>query len=138
MKVKFKDIEDAYRKANTGGYVESKSRLDKATGKFYDQSANGEEEGIPEEVSGSGHVVSLPNKKDLDLGPQMVFRFIRETFPDGYDKVSEIFTRRGAYGRYKKWLIANNLTDKWLEYSEAAEKAALRAWCADNGIELED
>ena len=138
MKVKFKDIEDAYMTANAGGYVASRSRLDKATGKFYDQTDDGDNAKIPDEVSGSGNVVSLPDKKDLDLGPLMVFRFIRETFPDGYDKVSEIFTRRGAYGRYKKWLIANNLLDKWLEYSDAAEKTALRKWCTDNGVELED
>lgn len=137
MKVKFTDIEAAYITANTGEYGESKSQLDKATGKFYLQTDTCDDEVIPDEVSGSGTVVSLPNKKSFDLGPQLVFRFIRETFPAGYDKISEIFTRRGAYARYKKWLIANNLLDKWLEYSEAAEKTALCKWCADNGIELE-
>lgn len=137
LKIKYRDVETAYMMANTGGYGESTSLLDKTTGNFYYQSDNSDEI-IPAEVYDSGDVVSFPDKNDFDLGSRLVFRFIRETFPDGYDKVSEIFTRRGAYGRYKKWLIANNLLDKWLEYSDAAEEAALREWCADNGIELED
>ena len=137
MKVKFNDVENAYMMANAGGYGENASVLDKASGQFYDQSENSAEK-IPEGVLSSDTVVSLPDKKTLDLGPPLVFRFIRETFPDGYDKVSEIFTRRGAYARYKKWLIANNLLDKWDAYSTAAEEAALRKWCADNGIELAD
>jgi hypothetical protein len=137
LKIKFRDIEDAYMMANTGGYGESTSLLDKASGIFYYESDNTDEK-IPEEIFASDDVVSLPDKNELDLGSRLVFRFIRATFPEGYDKVSEIFTRRGAYGRYKKWLIANNLLDKWYDYSNAAENAALREWCADNGIELED
>lgn len=136
--MKYLDIDYAYNWANTNGYGENIALLDKAIGKFYYRSDNYDDEEIPDEIYGSGNVVSMPDKNDLSLGSRLVFRFVRETFPAGYDKVSEIFTRRGAYGRYKKWLIANDLLDQWHAYSNAAEEAALREWCADNGIELAD
>lgn len=138
MKVKFRAVDDAYTVANAGKYGDITILLDKAGGTFYSQPNNDEDVKIPAEIRDSVHVIPLPNKNDLDLGTKLVFRFIREVFPAGNDKVSEIFTRRGAYGRYKKWLMANNLLEKWVAYSTAAEEAALREWCADNGIELED
>ena len=137
MNVKYRDIEEAYTLANAGKYEESTSVLDKTTGQFYAQSESSDVP-ISDEVLASEHVVPLPDKKNLGLASPLIFRFVREVFPDGYDKVSEIFTRRGAYGRYKKWLIANKLLDKWEAYSIAAEETALRKWCADNGIELAD
>lgn len=38
--------------------------------------------------------------------------------------------------RCKDRLITNDLLEKWYDYSNEAEEAALREWCADNGIEL--
>ncbi|MEI6891046.1 MAG: hypothetical protein V5783_02640 [Pontiella sp.] len=137
MKIEFRDIEDAYMMANTGGYGACTSLVDKVSGQFYYQPENSEDAIIPADVMDSATVVALPDKKDFDLGSPLVFRFVRERFPDGYDKVSEIFTRRGAYGRYKKWLKAHDLLVQWDDYSSKAEESALREWCAKNGIELE-
>lgn len=138
MKVKYSDIQQAYTIANAGKYDDRTALLDKSSGQFYVESESSNDAVIADEVFTSDTMVPLPDKKGFDLGSPLVFRFIRETHPEGYDKVSEIFTRRGAYGRYKKWLIANNLLARWEDYLNAAETKALRGWCADNGIELED
>jgi len=122
---------------NSGGYGENTALLDKATGQFYFHSEYGDFDEIPDEAYESERTVEIPHKNDLDLGTRLVFRFVRNTFPNGYDKVIEIFSRRGVYARYKDWLIANDLLEKWYDYSNAAEEEAIREWCDDNGIELE-
>lgn len=135
MKVKFKEVVAAYEKANADGYKEKASQLDKETGVFYFQTEAGD--GIPAVVAESGNLVSMPERRGFDLGPQLVFRFIKEVMPDAYKKVSEIFTRRGAYARYNKWLAANHLLGQWTLYAKTAEEGALREWCAKAGVELE-
>jgi hypothetical protein len=137
MAFKFRDINSAFGDVNMGIPGGNVALLDKETEKIYYRSDFAGYDEIPDGAYASEHTVEIPHKNDLDLGSRLVFRFISETFPEGYDKVSEIFTRRGAYGRYKKWLIANHLLEKWNDYSNAAEEEALREWCADNGIELE-
>ena len=136
MKIKFSDIEFAFLHVCAGGYGGNSVLLDKKTGEIYCRSDFADYDEIPEEAYASDHTVEMPHKNDLDLGSRLVFRFVRDTFPNGYDKVREIFSRRGAYARYKDWLIANDLLEKWYDYSNAAEEKALREWCADNGIEL--
>lgn len=137
MKFRLRDIEDAFFFANAGEYGTHTALLDKKAGKIYYQSEDGDMDEIPEEAWDADDTVEIPHKNDLDLGSRLVFRFVRDTFPSGYDKVREIFRRRGAYARYKKWLIANDLLEKWYDYSNLAEEEALCEWCADNGIELE-
>jgi hypothetical protein len=67
-----------------------------------------------------------------------VFRFTREFLPDDYDEVSQIFHRRGAYGRYKDLLSRKGLLDQWHQFEDKAAEEALREWCRDNEIELDE
>jgi hypothetical protein len=53
-------------------------------------------------------------------------------------RVSRIFSRRGAYGRYKALLERRGALDRWYDFSVKAEEAALRAWCATDAIGLSD
>jgi len=136
MKIKFSEIEDAFLFASAGAPEEHSAVLDKKTGKIYFHSEYSDFDEIPDEIWESENTIAIPHKNDLDLGSRLVFRFVRDTFPNGYEKVREIFSRRGAYARYKDWLIANDLLEKWYDYSNAAEEEALREWCSDEGIEL--
>ena len=90
-----------------------------------------------EDIDDREKYVKLPNKRDLDLGPRLVMRFTREELPDRYDEVAEIFSRRGAYRRFKDLLEHEGALDKWFEFENAAEEKALREWCADNGVVVE-
>lgn len=138
MKISFLDIESAFTHVNfgeiPGGNV---ALLDKATGEIYYKSDFAGIDEIPEGAYLRDSTVEIPGKRDLNLGTRLVFRFVGEVFPGGYDKVREIFSRRGAYARYKDWLEYNGLLDKWYDYSNTAEEKALREWCADNGVELD-
>ena len=46
----------------------------------------------------------IRDKRELDLGKPLVLDFAREFLPDDYDEVRHIFSRRGAYRRYKNLL----------------------------------
>lgn len=138
MKFKFMDVEAALEYASMGGGYGTAVLLDKASGEIYYQSDFAGIDEIPEEAWDSDDVVQMPPKKELDLGSRLVFRFMSDACPEGYDEVRGIFSRRGAYARYKDWLISHNLLEKWYDYSNAAEAEALREWCADEGIELSD
>jgi hypothetical protein len=80
--------------------------------------------------------ISIPDKRELDLGKPLVLDFAREFLPDDYDEVRHIFSRRGAYRRLKDLLVRRGAIDQWEDFSNKAEEAALREWCAENGIEL--
>ena len=136
MKFKFQDIEFAFQHVCTGGYGGNTALLNKKTGEIYYRSDYADYDEIPEDAYLSESTVEIPHKNDLDLGSRLVFRFVRDAFPDGYDKVREIFSRRGAFARYKDWLITNGLLEQWYAFSNEAEEQALREWCADNGIDL--
>jgi len=62
--------------------------------------------------------------------------FAREFLSDDCDEVRHIFSRRGAYRRYKDLLVRRGALDLWYDFSNKAEEAALREWCAENGIDL--
>jgi hypothetical protein len=57
---------------------------------------------------------------------------------DDYYEVRRIFSRKGAYGRYKTMLVRRSALDRWYNFSNKAEEAALREWCTENEIELSD
>jgi hypothetical protein len=64
--------------------------------------------------------------------------FAREFLPDDYDEVRHIFNRRGAYRRYEDLLVRRGVLERWYDFSNKAEEAALREWCAENGVELSE
>ena len=66
----------------------------------------------------------------------LVLDFAREFLPVDYDEVRHIFSRRGAYRRYKDLLVQRGALDRWYDFSNKSEETALREWCAENGIEL--
>ena len=112
--------------------------LCRETGETHWHSGNGDSfEELPEDIDDREKYVKLPDKRDLDLGQRLVMRFTREELPDRYDKVVEIFSRRGAYRRFKDLLEHEGALDKWFEFQNAAEEKALREWCAENGVVAE-
>jgi hypothetical protein len=64
--------------------------------------------------------------------------FAREFLPDDYDEVRHIFSRRGAYRRYKELLVQRGALERWYDFSNKSEKTALREWCAENEIETSE
>jgi hypothetical protein len=52
-------------------------------------------------------------------------------------QVLAIFSRAGAYQRYKQLLAESSLLEKWYAFENDRTKEALLEWCAENGLNLE-
>jgi hypothetical protein len=133
MPVKFEDLQLAFDFVSSGGLGENRAILDTQTGRLYWHSEIGDnfqEDELPEDLDDERYL-EIPHKA-------LVLDFVRQFLPDDYDDVRDIFRRRGAYGQFKAMLARRGALDRWHEFSDKAEAAALRAWCADNAIELVD
>jgi hypothetical protein len=136
MPISFGELQDAFLFASFGTPGENEAYLDCQSGKVYCHSAYGDnEEELPDDLEDENYI-AIPHKNELGLGTRLVFAFVREFLPDDYDEVRRIFSRRGAYGRFKAMLVRRGALDRWYEFSTKAEETALREWCAENGIEL--
>jgi hypothetical protein len=68
----------------------------------------------------------------------LVLDFARQFLPDDFDEVRQIFSRRGAYARFKDLLGRRGALDQWYDFEAKAEERALRMWCDLNSIEVGD
>lgn len=139
MKVKFGALYDSFQYVASGGYGINHAYLNRQTGEIHWHSEMHDSlEELPDDIEDKEKYVAIPDKRELDLGKPVVFRFVSEFLPDDLDKVHDIFSRKGAYARFKYFLGRRRALDQWYAFSDKAEQEALRQWCADNGIELED
>jgi uncharacterized protein UPF0158 len=121
---------------SSGGMGENEAYLDRQSGKIYWHSEFGDnDEELPDDIDDEKYI-AIPYKTELDLGKPLVLDFAREFLPDDYNQVRQIFSRRGAYRRYKELLVRRAALERWHDFSNKAEEAALREWCAENGIDL--
>lgn len=138
MPVSFRELQDAFLFLSFGAPGENEAYLDRPLGKLYYHSADGDnEEELPDDIDDEKYI-AIPHKNELGLGARLVFAFVRDFLPDDYDEVRRMFSRRGAYGRYKTMLVRRSALDRWCDFSNKAEEAALREWCTENEIELSD
>jgi hypothetical protein len=136
MLVAWSDILSAFEFVS-GGDGGEMVFLSRETGETFWHSDGDNFEELPGDIDDREKYVKLPNKRDLDLGQRLVMRFTREELPNRYTKVVEIFSRRGAYRRFKDLLEHEGALDKWFEFENAAQEKALRKWCAENGVVVE-
>ena len=138
MAVSFSDLQLAFEFVSSGEMGENEACLDRQSGKIYWHSEFGEiDEELPDDIDNEKYI-AIPDRRELDLGKPLVLEFAREFLPDDYDEVRHIFNRRGAYRRYKDLLVRRGALERWYDFSNKAEEAALREWCAENGIELSE
>ena len=138
MAVSFSDLRLAFEFVSSGGMGESDAYLDRQSGKIYWHSEFGDnDEELPDDIDDEKYI-SIPDKTELDLGKPLVLDFAREFLPVDYDEVRHIFSRRGAYRRYKDLLVRRAALERWYDFSNKSEERALREWCAEKGIELSE
>src|SRR5437016_9280468 len=93
----FSDLLLAFEFVSSGGMGENEAYLDRRSGKIYWHSKVGDnDEELPDDIDEENYI-SIPDKRELDLGKPLVLDFAREFLPDDYDEVRHIFSRRGAY-----------------------------------------
>ena len=139
MPVSWTDLTLAFEFVGVGSTGEHRVFLCKQTGKLYWHSDSSDElDELPDDIYDDEKYVQIPDKRELDLGKPLVFDFVRQFLPDDLDEVQRIFSRRGAYARFKDLLIRNCTLDQWYGFESKAEEDALRSWCNLNSIEVSD
>lgn len=138
-KFKLSDIEDAFLFVGSAAYGMNSAILCKDTGEIYYRSdMSGMDEIEDEEDLDWDQCIAVPYKNDLDLGTELVFEFVEERLPDEYDRVSRIFHRSGAYSRYKDLLERRGLLQEWYDFENRRVQQALREWCEEEEIDLDE
>ena len=136
--IKFREIEDAFYYVNSGRPFENMAIVRLGSGRvFFESCMLGEREGTDEDWE-ADDAVSIPHKNDLDMGSELVDTFVVKEYPEGANAVRQIFSRRGAYGRYKEYLDSKGLLKKWYDFEEESLSKALRDWCKENKIVVTD
>ena len=135
MDIKFSDIENAFEFVSSSSPYMHSAILCRETGQTYYHSEMGDLDEMPDGWESNDRYITIPHKNELDLGRDLVFRFIEEKLPNEIEKVGNMFRNRGAYSRYKAFLERKNLLDEWFVYENENTKIALAKWCKENGIE---
>jgi hypothetical protein len=138
MKIKFDDIENAFLYVSMSPMSSNQAILSKETGKIFYISETGNSVDLPDNIDDSDNYIEIPHKNELDLGKNLVFRFVSEHLSEEYNRVEQIFRKKGAYSRYKELLERNGLLDQWHGFENYAQSMALREWCKENNVDLID
>jgi len=59
---------------------------------------------LPDDVGDSEKYLQIPDKRELDLGKPLALDFARQFLPNDFDEVRQLFSKRGAYARFKDLL----------------------------------
>jgi hypothetical protein len=139
MPAKLTDLSLAFGFANSGDGYGNQAFVSRRTGEVYMRSEYGDPiSDMPEDIDDDALYLVLPDKRDLNLGGRLVDRFAEEIAPEHADDIHDVFAGKGAYRRLKSYLQRKGLLERWYAFENAEEERALRAWCAENGIALED
>ena len=137
--VKFDALLDAFEFVSFGQPSEHEEHLCVETGTIHFHTEYGDnEKPLPDDLDDSSKYIAIPHKNDLNLGRSLVLRYTREFLPDEMGKIQEIFSHAGAYARFKEMLESRGKIQHWYEYEATAQRQALREWCVDNGIKIDD
>jgi hypothetical protein len=137
MPVKFSDLLDAYEFVSVTETGEHQAYLCKQSGRIVLWAEGLDEEDELEDLEYEKYL-PVPNKRELDLGTRLVMDFARNFVPDDLYEVQRIFSRKGAYRRFKTLLERRRAIDQWYDFQAKGTERALRDWCQANSIELAD
>lgn len=143
MPASFQDIEMAFEWVSmNGGLGDYAAFLCRQTGKIYYHAEHGDaaefNDELPDDIEDNEKYLAIPNKRELDLGKPLVLDFAREYLPDDFDEVRDIFSRKGAYRKFRAFLARRHAIDHWHKFENETTERALRNWCEMNAITLTD
>jgi hypothetical protein len=93
-------------------------------------------ENVPADLETSDRYIPLPHRYDLNLGTDLVFRFVAGELPAHYEQVQGFFRRKGAYARFKRLLESEGMIEKWHKFESESTDKALRKWCKLHRIKI--
>jgi len=138
MPTDFQDILFTFEFVSGDGSNEA--LLCRRTGKIYWRSPLSgldEIEGeLPDGIEDDENYVAIPPKRELGLGKPLALDFAREFLPRDVDDVRYMFSKRGAYQKFRALLIKRKVLNRWYDFESKATERALREWCELNSIEV--
>ena len=106
MPVSFSDVQLAFEFVSSGGMGENEAYLDRQSGKIYWHSEFGDnDEELPDDIDDEKYI-SIPDKRELDLGKPLVLDFAREFLPDDYDCSAAIWIGSGRQSGWESGVAA--------------------------------
>jgi hypothetical protein len=138
MAISFDDIENAFFFVSMEQESMNNAYLCRETGKIFLESGFEDLDRLPEDIDYMEKYISIPHKNELDLGKALVIEFTSEYMPEELGKVHSIFSRRGAYSRYKDLLEGKGMLENWYKFQEERETSALKEWCRENNINIKE
>ena len=134
---KIDDLEMAIEAESASGFGEIRAYISKITGEVVMDAEEVSGEKCPmEDIEFHGDYIRVPSKRDLDLGQRLVWKFVEREIPGLYDRVREIFSRRGAYRRYKDFLEYNGILETWYNFESDEMRGAVLDWCDEHQIPI--
>lgn len=98
----------------------------------------GDSDELPEDIDDQDKYIAIPHKNELDLGKVLVIEFTSKFLSEELDEVYSIFRHKGAYSRYKELLERKGVLEDWYKFENERQELALKKWCRENDIEIED
>jgi hypothetical protein len=141
VRVSWEELRNAFDWTSFGEPYENDAVLGRRSGKFFLRSEmvdSDDEEEWPDDVDDDESYIRIPHRKELDLGKPLVFAFAEEFLPNHFHEVRGMFSRRGGYGRFKDLLQRKKALDQWYAFEAKATDEALREWCEENGIAIDE
>jgi len=134
VRVSLTDLEVAFMlKDSAPG--ENEVYIDLVTGATHVRSPYADDEPpLPDDIDDDTRYVELPDKRELDLGRDLVFDFVDKIAPHLADAVLAAFGRRGAYRAFKAILERHGLLGTWDAFEDEATKTALTGWAQAHGF----
>ncbi len=135
--VKIDDLEESLLFVSTGDLLDNQAWVCRDTGEVFWHCDEIEDFGpVPEDIDDGDRYAAIPDKRDLGLGKPLALEFARTHLPEHFEHVRDIFSRRGAYARFKDLLAHNDSLEAWYQGETEKTRQALREWCEDNSIKL--
>lgn len=139
MAAKIGNIIDALDFVSSDPGQESEAFVSLTSGEVFYRSPYMERgESMPDDVDDISQYIPVPYKTDLGLGARLAVEFVAGRYPGAEDEIRAMFSKRGAFARFKGWADCHNLLEDWLRFEEDAKAAAVRQWCMDNDIDFQD
>ncbi len=138
MKIKFGDLENAVMFASCGDWCQTGAMVNRESGEiYYFSDEEGMRDPLPEDAY-TDKYISLPSERDLGIGREQIFSFSKENAKVDFEKVRNMFNRRGAFGNFKDYVFDLGVIDEWYEYENNEKKRLILEWCEENGIAIEE
>ena len=133
----YSNIEDAFLFVSSVAPFEHSAVIHRITGETYFASEYTGASEFPDDVDYNDDYISIPHKNDLNLGKPLVMEFVHCRCPKMTNRVAAIFSRTGAYGRYKELIADNGLLEEWYAFENTRTRETLLEWCTENRLVIE-